>query len=174
MISSEVTECAGGLVGEEKKRLVHQGAGYGDPLLLSARQLRGAMVLALREAHLRQNLTSPAPALAPPQAGINHRKLDVFDRGRTRQQIELLEHEADARVADRRELVARQAQHVLSGEVITAAAGGVEAAEKVHQCGLAGARRAHDGYEFTPVDGERHAPERRHRRLADHVGFCQI
>jgi hypothetical protein len=75
--------------------------------------------------------------VGPTDAGVAQRQLDVAQRTHRRQQVELLEHEADAPVAHLRELHLRHAAHVGAGEVIAARGWHVEAAEDVHQCRLA-------------------------------------
>jgi hypothetical protein len=55
-------------------------------------------------------------ALGARDARVEQRQLDVVERGRARQQVELLEHEADLAVADRRERVAVERLDVLAVE----------------------------------------------------------
>ena len=86
--------------------LVHDGAGDGDALLLSAGQLVGARVLATGEAHRGERLARPQRALARADAGVDQRHGDVLEGRGAREQVELLEHEAEARVAQRGEDVA--------------------------------------------------------------------
>ena len=63
---------------------------------------------------------------------VEHRKLDVLQRRRARQEIESLEHEADFLIADVGELIAIQLRNVHAVQVIAAARWMVEAAEDVH------------------------------------------
>ena len=81
-------------------------------------------------------------ALAPfslPDARVEHRQLDVALHRSLRQQVVLLEDEADLLVADVRELGAREAVHALAVERVGSARRRVEAAEDRHERRLAGA-----------------------------------
>ena len=103
-------EVAGGLVGQEQLRAVNQGAGNGDALLLSARELVGQVVVAggqtddLEGMHgsLAHFFRGDAPR------GVEHGQLDVFERGGAREQIEPLEDKTELLVAHVGELVAVQ------------------------------------------------------------------
>ena len=57
------------------------------------------------EGLLRESLRVALSATAV----VKHRQLHVLQRGRTREEIEALEHEADLLIADRRELVLAEA-----------------------------------------------------------------
>ena len=50
------------LVGDHQGRLVHQGPGNGDPLLLPSRHLEGTMVHEFRKTHLVEPVQGLAPA----------------------------------------------------------------------------------------------------------------
>src|SRR5437870_4507464 len=50
----------------------------------------------------------------------------------------------------------------------------VEAADYVHERGLARARRAHDRHKLTAVDVEVEAAERVHRRCTEGIDLCDI
>ena len=83
----------------------------------------------------------------------------MLERGRARQQVELLEHEPDLEVPDPRELVRRKTRDALAVEQVAAAARGVEAPEQVHERGLAGAGGPHDRHELAALDRDRDAAE---------------
>src|SRR5262245_46909403 len=87
---------------------------------------------------------------------VEERQRRVFERTGAREQIEALEHEADALTADACELPFGQLRNVDSFEQIAAARRPVETAENCHHRRLAGARRAHDGDEFAALDREIH------------------
>jgi hypothetical protein len=84
------------------------------------------------------------PAL---DTGVDHRQLDVPASVRPRQQVELLKHEADLAIAQRRQPVGIQGLDRGPGQPVGAHGRPVEAADEVHEGGLARARRAHDGDE---------------------------
>ena len=98
-------EGAGGLVGQDENRLVDEGARDRDALLLAARELRGVMVLAIRQADRRQLGLRPLPPIARRRLAVEQRQLHVLQRRRPRQEIEGLEDEADLLVADAGQLV---------------------------------------------------------------------
>ena len=109
------------------------------------------------------------------RAVIDQRQLDVVQRGGARQQVEGLEDEADLLVADARQLVVVQLADQLAVEPVAALGGRVQAADQVHQRGLAGAGRAHDGHVLVVLDAQGDAAQRLHLLLRAHVvGAPQI
>ena len=94
-----------------------------------------------------------------PLAGDREREQDVLLRRQRREQVERLEHEADVRAAQSREVAVLHARDVLAGDPDGARGGRVEAGEQVHERRLAGARRAHDGRELAGGQVERDAAE---------------
>ena len=101
-------EVAGRLVGEQQRRLGHQRARDRDALLLAARELGRRVLRAVGEPDRCERLAARAArrsrARTPP---VDQRQLDVLERGRARQQVEALEHEAEVVAAQQRALVAR-------------------------------------------------------------------
>ncbi len=89
-------ERTGRLVGENQRRVVDERARDRHALLLAARQLRGLMIGALAEPDLLQLVQRARMPVACGHVGIHQRQLDVLERAGARQQVELLEHEADA------------------------------------------------------------------------------
>src|SRR5688572_24644962 len=87
-------EVPGGLVGEDDRRPVDQGAGDGDTLALAARQLVGAVLHAVGQADDGEGLGGAILAFARAEPGIDERQLDVVERVGARQQVEGLEDEA--------------------------------------------------------------------------------
>src|SRR5213078_434352 len=81
---------------------------------------------------------SASAAIARGHARVLEGQLDVLERARPRQEVELLEDEADLRVPDPGERVRRQAGDILTAEHVAAGGGRVEAAQEVHEGGLAG------------------------------------
>jgi hypothetical protein len=92
-------------------------------------------------------------------AVVDERQLDVVQRGGAGQQVEGLEDEADFLVADAGELVVVELGDVVAVEPVLALGGRVEAADQVHQGGLAGAGGAHDGDVLVVLDAERDAAQ---------------
>ncbi len=170
-------EVAGRLVGEQDGRIVHQAAGDGDALLLAARQLRRGVVPALRQAHPLEAPARPRPAFGVGHVGlrrVEQRQLDVLEGVGARQQVEVLEHEADLVVADLGAAVAVEVRDLDAVEHVAAGGRPVETADDVHQRRLAGAGRTHDRHELAAVDVERDAVQGAHLRPAHAVDAVQV
>ena len=99
---------------------------------------------------------------------IEQRQLHIFERAGTRQQIEGLEYEADAPAADASQRRLIQLRDVDALQQVLAAGRAVQAAENVHQRGLAGPRGAHDRDELAAVDRQPHAAQ------CVHLGVAQV
>ena len=170
-------EVAGGFVGQDDRRLVDQRAGDGDALLLAAGELVRHVVIALAEpdrVERRQRALVPLGGLEAVLRAVEQRQLDVVERGRARQQVEALEHEADLLVAHARQLVLRRLGHVLAVEHVLTGRRPIEAAGDVHERRLAGAGRPGDGDELALLDVERHAAQRAHDVFAHSIFFGEI
>ena len=102
-------------------------------------------------------------------AVVDERQLDVVQRGGAGQQVEGLEDEADLLVADAGELVVVELADQLAVEPVVALGGRVEAADEVHQRGLAGAGGAHDGDVLIVLDAQGDAAQGLHLLLGAHV-----
>jgi hypothetical protein len=85
-------------------------------------------------------------------AGVDEGEFHITEGGGTRKEVERLEDKADFVVANPRELVVVHVAHVGSIEFIGAGGGGVEASDDIHEGGLAGTGRSHDGDVFTRLD----------------------
>ena len=157
-------EIAGGLVGEDQFWLIDQRARDGHALLFAAGKLRGKMREAVAESDAAQGF-----------GGLRFigdaveilREHHVFERGEIRDEMKLLEDEADFFGAIADHLVFAEFREI--GAVDDHAAGSerVEAAENIDQRGFAGAGRAHERDPFAGVDVEAKANRRRAaRRIA--------
>src|ERR1044071_1549841 len=110
------------------------------------------MVEPLGETHELQHLARARVPVLGRRAVVHHRQLDVLDRRGAREQVEALKDEADFAVADMRPFVGREPAYVFGLQKIGSVRRTIEAAEYVHERGLAGARRSHDGYELAAPD----------------------
>ena len=169
-------EIAGRFVGQQQGRPVDQRPGDGDPLLLAARHLRRLVVHAIGQADPFEERLGQftRPATGRPGHGVVQRHEHVVKRRRPRQQVEALEDEAQLGGPHQRPFVGRKAAHFLAVEPEAARAWPVEAAQDVHERGLAGARGTHQGDHFAAVDRERDALQHRHVHFAEVVGLGDI
>ena len=140
LVAGPRVEVARRLIGQEQDRIVDERARDGDPLLLASRELGRAVPGPALQPHHLELALRPFPALATRDVPVEQRHLDVGLGGDPRQQIELLEDEADAAVADLRQVVVAQARHVAAFQQVAARRRRVEAAEDRHERGLARTR----------------------------------
>jgi sphingomyelin phosphodiesterase acid-like 3 len=142
-------EVAGGLVGEDQGRLVGQGPGDGHPLPFSHGKAARPMGLAMGQAHLGEEAGGPLGSLGAGPGGLEHRDLDVLQRGQGGDQVEGLEDEADAQGPEPIQVHRRER---CPAKADLAAVGAVQAAQDVQECALAAAAGAGDGHEFALGD----------------------
>ena len=167
-------QVAGGLIRQDDGGLHGQHPGDGHPLLLAAGDLAGPVVHTVREAHLGQGGLHPLPALGGGKVVVEQGHLHIFEGGELRQQVELLEDEADLLAPDLTELVLGAVVHVLPVQQVVAAVGHVQAADDVHQGGLPAARGPQDGHELPGADVEAHVLEHVHRGVPQGIGFIDV
>ena len=101
-----VVEGGGRLVGQQERRVVRQGAGDGDPLLLTARSSRGGASPRAEADAIQSSAARATRRGRPPRrrAAGHH----VLGRRQARDEVERLEHDADGVAAERvRSLPAR-------------------------------------------------------------------
>src|ERR1700733_3061005 len=155
-------ELAGGLVGEQQRRLVHQRARDRDALLLPARERGRPVVHAVAERDVAQRALGPRERLAAaaPRVVVAHRA--VLARIEVRKQVEALEHEADRSRANPRELAPRRARERAAVDHDVAGRRPVEPADHVHERRLPAAALADDRDVLARAHRERDAVERAH------------
>src|SRR5881394_744371 len=130
------------LVGEQDRGPRDERARDRDPLPLAARELVRQVIAAVREAHAREHALGLGLALGEAQAAIDQRLHHVLERRCARQQVEVLEDEADLLVADVGERILVEPAHVVAVQHVATRSGRVETADDVHQRRLARARGA--------------------------------
>lgn len=143
-------EGAGRFVREDHARFGDEGAGDGDTLALASGELVGAVAEAVAEPDLGEDLLRAGPVDAPP--GEPERQGGVLGDGQRRQQVVLLEDEADPAAAEPGEGRLGAARHLLAVDHHDAAVGPVQSGRALQERGLAGAGGPHHG-------GERPAPQ---------------
>ena len=173
-VSGDGVEGAGGFVGQQQRRMVDQGAGDGDALALASGELAGLVIHARLEVDGAQGGLGVLFAVLAIHAGVDERQLDVVQRAGAGQQVEGLEHEADFLVADAGELVVVHFADQVAVEVVQAGGGRIQAADQVHQRGLAGAGGAHDGDVLALLDFDVDAGDGVDFLIAHDVGLAQV
>ena len=153
-------ERARGLVGEQQRRPVGERAGDRDALPLAAGERGRQDLRLLGDADLLEQLERALAPLLARHAGVEHRQLDVAHDGGLRQQVVLLEDEADLLVADLRELGPREPVDALAVERVGAGRRLVEAAQDRHERRLARARRPDQRDELAARDRHVDAAQR--------------
>src|SRR5205823_3374645 len=121
--------------------------------------LTGAVFEAVSQSDAVQGIDGTRMAFAAGHARVRERQFHVAQCRQRRQEVELLEDEADATVADLGQLVLGHGAHVLAGQPVAPGRRHVEAADDVHQRGLARARWPGDGHELPGLDLEEDVPQ---------------
>ena len=112
------------------------------------------MTHAVTQTNELQFILGPAPALFRRHTCINERKLDVVERGRSREQVEGLEDESDLPISYAGELVLAQVAYFDTVQPIVAIRWRIQAADEVHEGRLTTSGRTHDGDELTRVNSQ--------------------
>ena len=134
-------------------------AGDGDALLLTAGELAGQVLGAVRHADLLERRHHALLALGRLHAAIGERQLDVLVDVEIADQVEALEDEPDLAVADARALRERQIGDRLAVERVLALGRRVEQPEDRQERRLAAARRPGDRDVLAALDLEVDAGE---------------
>ena len=97
MMASPVllVEVAGGLVGQHQARVLGQGAGDGDALLLAARELVGKNIAPVGQADALQQVEGAGGDVASTRPASSAGQADVLEHGEGGDQVEELEDEAE-------------------------------------------------------------------------------
>ena len=165
---------AGRFVREKDGGVPGQGSGDGNSLLLAAGKLVRPVLALVLKAHPLQLLHRPLPPLRRGDSRVEERQLHIFQDGKFRQEVILLENKADHPVAYVRQFVLSHIAHVLAPQQILPAGGDVQGPDDVHEGGLSGAGLPHDGHELPHPDHEVDAVVRFYDFLAHHVGLADV
>ncbi len=151
-------EVAGRLVGEQQRRVVDERPRDRDALLLPAGELVGHVVQLRRQAGQPQDVRHLGADLLAGAARHLQRVGDVVVHGAVRQQLEVLEDDADV-APEVRDPAARDLRQVVAGDA-DRAVGRIELLDQqAHERRLARAGRADEEDELAAVDRERHPIE---------------
>ena len=132
--------------------MVHQRASDRDSLLLASGELRRNVVRSLRQAYSRQSFQGPAVTLLCPHTCVNQRELDILHGGRAAQKVECLENETEFLVSEPGELNPGKLRDIGAFQEVRPFRRLVQAADNVHEGGLAGPGGPHDRHELPPVN----------------------
>ena len=94
-VARAAVEVAGWLIGENNRRLRDKAASNGDALLLTTRELVRHVVFALLKMEVLENIVGGFQATSFGYAIIDERQRNVFDNRKSRDEVEILENEAD-------------------------------------------------------------------------------
>ena len=100
-------EISGGLVRDDDVRVGDDRAGDGDPLLLTAGELRRQMPRAIRKSNEIERCGDNLPAAAGGNGRQQQRKFDVLRGRQHRNEVESLENESDVLISPIRQLQTR-------------------------------------------------------------------
>jgi hypothetical protein len=145
-------EVARRLVGEQHRRLGGESAGNRDTLFLAAGQLRRIVPCARIESHLAQYIERNSPRAC--RTRQLERQHHVLERIQRRHQVKRLEHETDARGADRGASVFVQVCQLRPVEPDASSGRNVQAGQQRQEGRLAGARGTLDRHGFACSDAE--------------------
>ena len=152
-------EIARGLIGEQKRGFVNNGAGYADQLLLTARELRGEEVFLADDAEAIKGVSDQSLTLGAGDVFVGERQVDVLGDGEVVEQVIALKDHADVAAG---EVGAALAGEGLDGGAVEgelAGPGVVEHGKDVEEGGFSCAGRAGDGDELAGQDVEVDAAE---------------
>lgn len=150
LLAGGLIQVAGGFVGKEHLGPGGIGAGDGDALLFTTRELPGVMAGAGGKSDALQGLVGAAWGIRCP--GQLQRQQDIFARGQGRQKLEVLEDEADPAAAQGGAAILVKGIQGLATEPDGTGGGIIEAGQESQQGGLTAPRGAEYGDGFPGLD----------------------
>ncbi len=130
-------EIAGGLVRQQKLRLIDQRSRQRRPLLLAAGKFAGAVGGATAQADAFQRLPRKRSALAAVHFGKTQRQFHIFSQGHPRNQVERLKDHSDGAQAIFCQFLARKPRQVSVFDDYCSRGGPVKAGDQIQQGRLA-------------------------------------
>src|SRR5712692_3954163 len=140
-------EVAGRLVGKDHAWLVPESPRDRNALLLAAGEVGRKMRQPVGQPDFREQCLGPRAERRPAQVGRSHGRFDVLERGERRDEIELLEDEAERAETQLCELAVSEPLQLTALEEDLSAVGSVERAEELKERRLTGAARTFEGDE---------------------------
>ena len=144
------------LVGKDDVRVADDGTCDGNTLALPAGKLRREMAHTVRQPDFLQDLLRHASTLLGAGLAVKERQFYIIQDVQRVNQVERLEDEAQAVVAEVGQLAVGHARRRRAGNLDGARGGRVKQPDEVQQRGFAAARGAHDTEEFTLFDRQVH------------------
>lgn len=174
--SGLAVEVPGRLIRKEDFRIIDECSCDCDPLLLSSGELSGAGKELLFQSHFLEEHDRSCDPLLPRYSGIDSWQGDIFDAIELREEVELLEDEADPPIPDIREsLVILYGREIISFEDVRSMSQRVQEPDDIEQCGLPASGFPHDRNELIILDGEVDSLENRNfHPVLKVVGFLEV
>ena len=141
-------ERAGRFVGEDDFAAVHQGAGDGDALLLTAGKFAGLVAFLAFQTQILQQLLRTRGTLFAAHSHIHGRQGDVVPRRQRTQKVVALENKAEAFAPQCCQFVRLHFGSFDAVDLIRTRSRAIQAAEDVHQRGFARTGLPDDGDEI--------------------------
>ena len=141
-------QVAGGLVGDNQRRVGDNRPRDADALLLAAGKLARPMSHAIRQANQLQDRHHLALAFGTRQRQEQERQLDILIGAQDRQQVIELEHEPDVPRAPARQLPLRHGGDEVLPDPDLALAGAIQTGDQIQQRGFARAAWPHQAEIF--------------------------
>jgi hypothetical protein len=145
-------QVAGRLVGLDDARIVRQGTGDGDALLLSTGKLGGFVCHAVAQSNTFQQRLRARPSRRRGNAVENHGELYVLECRHRRDQVKSLEDKADFLSPVGCQIVLIQLRDVTSANPDFALGGTIQSAKQIEQRGLSRPRRPHHCQKIASID----------------------
>ena len=170
-------QVSGRLVGQDDFRIVDQGAGNGDPLLLTAGELKGPVVEAIGQADIGGDLNAAVAVRCVDgriAAAVVQRDFDILQHRVLGDQVVRLENETDHLVAGLRQVIVGHRGDIAAAQDVIAVGRPVERAQQIEQRAFPTSRRTHDRHEIPLGEIHGDAAEGLHDNGAQIVVLVQI
>jgi hypothetical protein len=168
-------EIACRLVGKKCARLSDKRTCNGDALLLPTGKFARCVSKFFAETHkFERGDSALAPLLFAQTSLVEQRDFDVFNSTRAGEEIEALKNEAERIAAKAGTGVGVEPVGTDSLVEVSSPRGRIQAAENIHERGLAGTAVPHDGDKFARIYVEIYAMQRTERRRAFSIGLCDL
>lgn len=160
LASCDGVEIPGWFIREDDLRVIEEGTGDGDALLLSSRELAGHTREFIGESESVHECRRSCESFGGIGSRIDSRECDVFEGVETGEKIELLEDKTNFAIADIGErLIVPEIRYIVSFEEESASGEGMEESDDIEECGFARSTLAHERDEFSFADDEINIPE---------------